>query len=191
METVASRYQYRTRLISYTFIIIVLGAAVAGVGIFALLPSELGHGYGDVVSTVQGIASALLGKVTALYLAIAVCIVVAMIFLHLLYSHRVAGPAYRLGLEAAKIGEGNLAGNIRFRRKDNLTDMADSLNQLAEHYRQRVEGVNRQLADLDAQAAVIAELIQKQKNGPALEQAVEDALGRIEKVDAILTEIRS
>lgn len=191
METVAVRHQYRTRLVSYTFIIIVLGAAIAGVGIFALLPSELGHGYGDVVYAIQGIGAALFGKVAALYLVIALCIVLAMIFLHLLYSHRVAGPAFRLGLESAKIGEGNLTGGIKFRRRDNLTDMADSLNEVADQYRKRIDEVKGHLSGLETQAGAIAELIRQKKNSPALEQAVEEASGRIEKIHTILAEIRS
>jgi len=191
MEKISTRHQYRTRLFLFTFIIVVLGAALAAAGVFALLPADLGKGYSDVLSSVEGIGSVLLQRVTLLYAVIALCIVVAMVFLHLFYSHRVAGPAFRLGKEAAKIGQGNVAGKIRFRQKDNLTDMADTLNDVAMRYRTRVEGVKDQLAAIELQSNTLSDLIQRGKNGADLERAADELSLNVRKIDHILSEMRT
>lgn len=191
MDKISTRHQYRARLFLFTLIIVVLGAALAAAGVFALLPADLGKGYSDVLSSVEGIGSVLLQRVTLLYAVIALCIVVAMVFLHLFYSHRVAGPAFRLGKEAAKIGQGNIAGKIRFRQKDNLTDMADTLNDVAMRYRTRVEGVKDQLAAIETQSKTLSDLIQRGKNGADLERAADELSLNVRKVDQILSEMRT
>jgi len=191
MERIATHSYYRTRLFVYTLIVVVLGAALAGFGVFALLPSDLGEGYGPALSTVQGIGSVLTQKVATLYAVIAACILITMAGLHLFYSHRIAGPAYRLGREAAKISEGNLAGNIRFRQKDNLTDMADSLSHVAHQYRNRIEAIKNHISHIEAQSEALSTLIQQGKNDGVLEQAVDEITENIKGIDKILAETRT
>ena len=191
MEKISTRHQYRTRLFSYTLFIVVLGAALAGAGVFALLPPELGKGYGDVIATVRGIEGMLFRKVALLYIGISLCIMLAMVFLHLLYSHRVAGPAFRLGKEAAKIGQGNLSGNIRFRQKDNLTDMADTLSDMAAQYRNRIDGMKDRLAAVETQSKTLSDLIQQGKNGTDLDRAADELTVNVRKIDEILSEMRA
>lgn len=191
MKPITTRHFYRTRLFVYTLIVVLLGAVFAGVGVFALLPSGLGEGYGAALSTVKGIGDILLQRVAALFVAIAAGIVVVMAVLHLFYSHRIAGPAYRLGREAAKITEGDLGGNIRFRQKDNLTDMADTLNEVAVRYRGRIDAVKNQLSRIEAQSEALSTLIQQGKNGQALETAADEIVDNINTIDRILSETRT
>lgn len=191
MQNIISRHLYRTRLFLFTLMVVVLGAGLAGAGVFLFLPSGLGEGYGAVISTVQGIGSVLMKKVVLLYIVIALGIVLAMIVLHLFYSHRVAGPAFRIGKEASKISEGNLSGNIRFRQKDNLTDMADTLNDVATRYRSRVDALKDQLSVIEAESAAIATLLQQGKPGADLERAADEIAARVKRIDAILYETRT
>lgn len=191
MEPITTRPLYRTRLFLYTLIVVILGASFAGIGVFVLLPSGLGEGYGAVIRTVQDVESILLQKVALLYAVIALGIVIAMIVLHLFYSHRIAGPVFRLAREAVKIGEGNLAGNIKFRQKDNLTDMADSLNNVALQYRARIEAVKNHLSLLEAQSTALSSLIGQKGNEPALEQAADQIIIQIKNIDRVLSEMRT
>lgn len=191
MEQIATHSYFRTRLFLYTLIVVILGAALAGFGVFTLLPSGLGEGYGAALSTIRGIGNVLMQKVVMLYAVIATGILVAMAGLHLFYSHRIAGPAYRLGREAAKISEGNLAGNIRFRQKDNLTDMADSLSAVAVQYRNRIDAIKDHISHIEARAEALSTLLQQGTSDPALEQASDEIIENIKGIDRILAETRT
>ncbi len=118
MMTISTRPYYRRIIFLYTVAIVALGAILTGVGIFTLLPEKLGDGYGAVLSTVKGIKQVLFVKLLGMYGVMSVLLITAVVILHLLYSHRIAGPAFRLAREALTIARGNLKGNIKFRRKD-------------------------------------------------------------------------
>lgn len=182
---------YRLILYGNSLLIVLLGAAVAAWGIFRLFPSGLGEGYGAVLASVQGIGQALFRKIAILYAVIAVLIVMAMVALHLFYSHRIAGPAYRLGMEAARIAGGNLTGNIKFRQKDNLTDMADSLNEAASQYRRRITAVKEHLAAVETQATMLSGQIRQGKDGAALEHTADELSGNIKNLEQLLSEMRT
>jgi methyl-accepting chemotaxis protein len=190
-QTVSTRHLYRTRLFLFTLIVVTLGAGLAAFGIFSLLPKDLGSGYGAVITTIQSISNVLMQKVAMIYIVIVIGIIFAMVILHLFYSHRIAGPAFRLSREAAKIGEGNLGGNIKFRKKDNLTEMADTLNTVAERHRQRAETVKNHLSQVEAQSDALSILIQQGKGDPALEKAADDIAANIKNINKILSEIRA
>jgi methyl-accepting chemotaxis protein len=191
MEQVTTRHFYRTRLFLFTLIVVVLGAAFAAIGVFSLLPAGLGTEYGSVLSTIRGLENALMQKVAILYAVISVGIIIAMVYLHLFYSHRVAGPAYRLSKEAEKISNGNLKGNIKFRQKDNLTDMADSLNAVASRYRDRLDVIRNEIASIESQSEKLASLMAHSKSDPALETIADNIEAKIKSVDGVLAELRT
>ena len=190
MDTFSTRRFYRARLFLYTLVIVVLGAGLAGAGAFLLFPAQLGEGYGAVLSTVQDLEQVLLVKVGMIYAIMSIFIIVAVVLLHLFYSHRIAGPAYRLGREARVIGQGGLKGNIRFRQKDNLTDMADSLNQVASRYQGRISSVKENLSQIETQAESIASLVSQGKSGDAIEQTADELKANLKNVERTLSEMR-
>lgn len=58
--------------------------------------------------------------------------------LSLLYSHKIAGPLYRLNKEIAKFGEGNLSVNFTIRSGDQLKELASSLENMASNLRGKI-----------------------------------------------------
>lgn len=54
----------------------------------------------------------------------------ATIIVTLFVSHKIAGPLFRLEKELKEIGAGNLTKNVKLREKDQLTAMADSVNEM-------------------------------------------------------------
>ncbi len=118
-------------------------------------------------------------------------IIGAVMLLHLFYSHRIAGPVYRLGRESQAIGQGRLKGNIRFRQKDNLTDMGDSLNQAAARYRVRVETLKEYVSLIERKVDSAETLIQQGGKAPALEQTTDEMKTILKNVSAVLSEVRT
>jgi len=58
--------------------------------------------------------------------------------LGLLFSHRIAGPVYRIGKTLDDISKGNLGLKIRLREGDELVDLADTINNLTEGFNKTI-----------------------------------------------------
>jgi len=58
--------------------------------------------------------------------------------LGLLFSHKIAGPVYRIEKTLADISKGNLGLRIKLRKGDELVDIADTINNLAESFNKTI-----------------------------------------------------
>jgi methyl-accepting chemotaxis protein len=86
-------------------------------------------------------------------LFLAVCAVVA----GLIFSHRIAGPVYRVKKTAEDIAGGDLSVTVRFRKDDDLHDLADALNgmigkvrEIVKEDNELIEEINRVTLELEA-----------------------------------------
>ncbi len=71
----------------------------------------------------------------------------------LIFSHRIAGPLSRLEKSAETIGAGNLNLHVRLRSKDQLQDLARSMDEMAADLRVRIQAVKEQTNRLGRLAA--------------------------------------
>ncbi len=78
-------------------------------------------------------------------------------------THRIAGPLYRLRESLKEVAQGNLGLRIRFRKTDELHDIADSMNEAVDKVEQALkevrsrgatarEALDRALVDMKAQS---------------------------------------
>jgi len=182
---------YRLLLYGNTFLIVFIGAVVAGFILFRLLPVDLGDSYGAIMSTTREIRKVLVWRLVALYSIISLFIILGIAVIHLFYSHRIAGPIYRMGKEAARIGQGDLLGTVSFRTKDNLTDMAGLLNVMVSRYRGRVNTVKECLAEIEGLTEIVSGNIRRGENGDDLKQAAATIKANAEKIERCLAEMRT
>ncbi len=70
------------------------------------------------------------------------------IFLTLITSHRIVGPAYRLTNEVKRFSAGDLKVNFNIRQKDQLRDLADSLAEMSGTYKEKHEALDARFAQL-------------------------------------------
>lgn len=182
---------YGLFLYAKTFGIVLVGAAIAGWAVSWSFPAGLGEGYHNALAAVQAIRKVLFWKIATVYAVIGIPCVPALGVLHLIYSHRIAGPVHRIGLEAARIAQGDLSGKIKFRPKDNLADMADMLNDAASKYRGRISAVKDYLAVIEVQSIKMSALMQQGKDGAALKQAAEEITNNVKNIELSLSEMRT
>jgi nitrogen fixation/metabolism regulation signal transduction histidine kinase len=182
---------YRFLLYFYSLIIVFLGMLIAGWAVIWLFPSNLGEGYHNVQALLREIQKILVWRISLIYTITSLIIVLAMVVLHLLYSHKIAGPVYRIGLEATKIAKGNLAGNIRFRKHDNLMDMADLLNLVAAQYRGKFGAVKDCIGRTEEQIHRLNQLVLEGAPGSAVEKLSADITKSAGELEQILSEIRT
>ena len=62
----------------------------------------------------------------------------------LIFSHRIAGPLYRLEKSAETIGAGNLNLRVRLRSEDQLQDLAQSMDDMVGDLKVRIQAIKEQ-----------------------------------------------
>jgi methyl-accepting chemotaxis protein len=183
---------FRRLLYVKILLLVMLGVSLAVGGMLWSFPTDLGEGYHNGQAVLRAIQKVLVWRVV-LYCAVTfIFIMPAIVWLLLFYSHRIAGPTHRVGLEAAKIGAGNLVGGIAFRQHDSLTDMADSLNDLVFWYRDRIDSVQLSLSVIDEQSNNICDLVlQGDDSGACIKNAAEQISKNVLAIGSCLQEIRT
>ncbi|MBW1701681.1 MAG: methyl-accepting chemotaxis protein [Deltaproteobacteria bacterium] len=133
---VKKEYQFKFIL---KFCLIILVGSIISTGLVLLfsrgtLTSSFEHSKLVVTNTATAILPAVIltNIITILIISLATIVVVLFI------SHKIAGPLFRFEKELKEIGEGDLTKVIRLRKKDQITDMAESLNSMTSNLRDRV-----------------------------------------------------
>jgi nitrogen fixation/metabolism regulation signal transduction histidine kinase len=63
-----------------------------------------------------------------------VIIVIIISILGIFYSHKIAGPAYRMSMDINRVLDGEKGVQIKLRQHDKLHNLADRVNQLIAEY---------------------------------------------------------
>ena len=124
------------RYIGLVFALALIASIVTGWTVFATGWHYLGEKLASVYP--QGRLVYVL-KVTNLALVRNLLLISPLIFiLGLLFSHRIAGPVYRISKTVGDISKGNLGLRIRLREGDELVDLADMINNLTDNFNNTV-----------------------------------------------------
>ena len=127
------QFQY----IAFTIVPLVLGAAFV---YYLIYLSAMNH-----MAIPEIILSNLLPAMehaNTVLIVIAPLVLLALFALSMLASHKLAGPLYRLDQELHKIASGDYSVRIKFRRGDELSSLAQSLNKVLDVLEQKTnEGV--------------------------------------------------
>lgn len=120
---------------------------------------SLGDTYGEAIYTIYDLKVRIFPLIFASYYSIAILAVVtvAIAVIAVFFSHKIAGPLYRLERSLEAIGSGDLTVVTHFRGDDQLKALADdinvmvrSLNHLSRGCHDAVEGVRRAEENLSA-----------------------------------------
>lgn len=120
------------RYIRVVFILVLFASLVTGYTVFTTAWSFLGEKLADVYP--QGRFLHVIRATNIALIRNLLIISPLIFFLALLYSHKIAGPIYRIGKSLDEISHGNLALRIRLRKGDELVDIADKINAVTENF---------------------------------------------------------
>ncbi len=165
--------QFQTRFILKFCALVVLGAVISGVILYLLSRGTVTTAFVNsrlsIVNTADYILPALIGSGLVSIALISIATVIVVMYL----SHRIAGPLFRIEKSAEEIGSGNLAFKIWLRSTDEITRMADGLNEMTENLRKSLLEIKSQSGDLGKR---IDNLIALCRNKPSLPQEIQGAL---------------
>ncbi len=118
-------------------------------------------------------------------------LIVSSAFLSFLLTHRIAGPLHRLHLSFKEIAQGNLALRIRFRKKDELHELAEVTNEaLATIEEAMLEIRDREAVERQAVRRLAEAMRTQPASLPAVKDDVDVALKEGEQIEAVFQRFR-
>jgi len=134
--------------------LISIGIVVSGI-IFYLVSAqtEFRHDYGGIIASVSNYKLIVLRESLIIFLVFGILITGGIAVLSLFYSHKVAGPLYRVKQTTRDIANGRLNITIKFRKGDAIHPISDSLNKVTNNYRERLSRLEGALKELKAESA--------------------------------------
>ena len=124
------------RYIGLVFALVIMCSLLTGYTVFATGWAFLGEKLANVYP--QG-RLVYVFRATNLALIRNLFLVSPLVFIIALFSsHKIAGPVYRIEKTLEEINNGNLALKIKFRRGDELWDLADLINVMIENFNKTI-----------------------------------------------------
>jgi len=178
---------YLTRLLLFIFCIFIIGSSVSALYLYLDIYKPLSSHYSAVLSIITEIRDSLLIKSIKITAIFYLLILAGIVILGIIYSHRIAGPLYRIKLSAKSIGEGRLDTNIKFRRNDTIHSFANVFNEMTENYNDMVTMLNSEIQQLKVATTELKTLAEK---GEDTEIAVKKVLDLDSRVKDLLKTVK-
>ncbi len=130
-------------LLSAQFLLAAVGL-IASLLLYLLVDRDLTANYFSAHIAIRNVQEIFLPYLVGINLAVFLLSVVAMV----LYTHRIAGPVYRMCMILRDVAHGKLHHRVRFRRYDYLTELADEANAALGFLTEQVRDLKYQSARL-------------------------------------------
>lgn len=108
----------------------IAGVLAVTLFMYFVTSKSLGESYGSAIYTIYNLKINIFPLMFASFYSVFILAVVtiAIAVISMLFSHKIAGPIYRIERNLEVIGSGDLTLNTRFRGNDQLVALADDIN---------------------------------------------------------------
>lgn len=130
--------EFQFKFILRFCLLVLIGAVISTGLVFLFSQGTLTSSFQHSRLIIKNTGVAILPSVIYTNLITLALITLATIIVTLFVSHKVAGPMFRFEKELKAIGEGNLTNKIMLRKKDQIKDMADCLNNMVASLREKI-----------------------------------------------------
>ena len=172
---------YRRDVVFRPVLIFIAGLILTTVILYITVSQPIGPSYGEGFRMLAQLQQDIFSKSAVIYAITVFIIVCGIIFLTLIYSHRVAGPVYRLTHYARTLCSGDFRSNVHIREKDVIHPLADEMNTMVEQYRQTLNNVQEEMKSLDQFAAQVAEGKDEDKVWADVEECAGKIISELER----------
>ena len=145
--------EFQFKFILKFCLIILAGIIISTSLLFLFSQDTLTSSFQQSRLVIKNTAIAILPAVIYTNLITLGLISLAVIVVTLFVSHKIAGPLFRFEKDIKEIGQGNLTKKIGLRKKDQITDMADSLNKMTASLHEKVFDIQTEVEHLVESAA--------------------------------------
>jgi len=184
LDTVSKSFPYK--LVLKSMLVVLIGLLLTILMLHFSFYKEHGNSYAESYKLFSNLKNELLRKSVFIYLSSSLLIVVGVAVISLLYSHRVAGPLYRLEMFARRVASGDLTQIVRLRQSDVIHPMADDLNSIVSSLKETVAEIESGTEELKEAAAGL-----HADSGKDFADALESMSEKTEEIkDILLSRIR-
>ncbi len=143
------------------FVFFSLGSAAI---LYFRLQVPLSPHYGAAITVISQVRESLILDTVIINLIFFLATAVGVTLLGILYSHRIAGPLFKVKQYAAALGEGRFDERICFRKKDAVHSLSSVLNETAAFCRDRTKRFGSDLAALEENLRLLNSLPEGSKD---------------------------
>ena len=140
--------EFQVKFVLKFCLLIVFGTIISTGLLFLFSQDTLTSSFQQSRLVIKSTGLAILPSVLYTNLITLGLIAIATIIVTLFVSHKIAGPMFRFEKDLENIGKGDLTNKVTLRKKDQMTDMADSLNAMTAGLHKKVLGVQTELANI-------------------------------------------
>ncbi len=160
----------RSKLLARTFklrfglklcMLVMAGMGAVTLFLYLLTSKSLGGSYSEAIYTIYDLKIRIFPLIFASFYSIFILIVFTMAIaaISVLFSHKIAGPLFRIEKNLELIGSGDLTVQTRFRGNDQLMALADEINTMTRSLNHIVRSSGDALAGIEKCEARLAELL--------------------------------
>ncbi len=170
-------------------------AGMTGITLFLkyLTSRDLGPDYGPAFSAIYNLKQELFPLIFASFYSIFILAVVAaaIAVISMFYSHKIAGPMYRIERNLEAIGAGDLTVQTRFRGNDQLLRLAEEINDATRSLNHKVRNVADAFEEVKRAEKGLRALVDGKGAGAGeLEAACTKLTGAIESLKKALEAVK-
>lgn len=184
---IKTRFQlkYTGLILLFMLIIAVLSGYTVYQTAWRLMGEKLSNVYpqGRLVVIMRTINLTLLYRIALLAPVVAV--------ISILLSHRIAGPLYRIERFLRSVARGDFSERLRLRKRDELKDLAESINVMVDDLKNKVKVLRRQVNMARLELNKMRYVIQKEGiDVSKITENIEELNKNIEKIESQLSQYR-
>lgn len=166
---------YRRNVVFKSILIFVAGLILTTVVLYLAVQQPIGPTYGEGFRMLSELQDDIVYKASIIYAITVFVTLGGIIFLTLIYSHRVAGPVFRLSAFAKTLVSGDFRSSVHIRQNDVIHPLADMMNKMVGDYRSTLKNIQDEITVLEKSV----EQIKDGKDDDKARQDVEKSAGKI------------
>ena len=142
------RKDYQFKFILKFCLIVLAGSIISTAFLFFFAQGTLTSSFEHSRLVIRNTATAIMPAVILTNVITLIVITFATIVVVLFISHKIAGPMFRFEKDLKDIGQGDLTKKVRLRKKDQFTNLSDSLNIMTATLHEKVVSTQAEVEQL-------------------------------------------
>ena len=121
--------------------------------LYFTMRQDIGPTYAEGIKMLTGLKQDILYKALTIFGITFLFMIIGILILAMLYSHRIAGPLYQLTQFVKKVTKGHLNERVSIRATDVIHPVADELNELVRVYHNKFQEIKKEVEILETLTA--------------------------------------
>ena len=153
---------YLRNFLFMLLVILLSSTAISAMVLYLNIHKPLDTHYSAIVMIISELHDTILIKSLTISAISSIVTAIALFSLGIFYTHKIAGPLYRIKMAAKSIIKGDLGTKIILRRKDVIQPFAESLNAMTTTYNEKIRTIH---VEVDRLKDTITELKSSAESG--------------------------